>query len=265
MQNAGCGMRNAGCGMRNSLAVWFALAGAMLAAQSCSAWRASFEKGVDAYRHARYGEAVENLERAAASNPGSAEVRVYLANSYLKQYKPGSSESSKAEENLRRALDIEPSNIAALDSLAWLQMNEALNKTGTARIALLDQAAHSYRKLTSLDPQSSKAFYSLGLVTWLKAHERLVGARARLGLEPDDEGPISDVSVRRELTPIYDDAIRQLQRALEIDPKSGDAMLAMSLCLTDGAELASDDEGFAHTMAEAREWARKSRGSAPAH
>jgi len=244
--------------------VWFALAGAMLAVQSCSAWRASFDKGVDAYRHARYGEAVENLEQAAASNPGSVEVRVYLANAYLKQYKPGSPVSSKAEENLRRALEIEPSNIAALDSLAWLQMNEALNKTGTARIALLDRAAHSYRKLTSLDPQSSKAFYSLGLVTWLKAHERLVGARSRLGMEPEEQGLIPDDGVRRDLTPIYDDAIRQLQRALEIDPRSGEAVLSMSLCLTDRAELAPDDEGFAHTMAEAREWARKSRGIAPA-
>ena len=255
-------MRNRECGRRRGLVSCIGLSLALLAGGCSSRWREPFDKGVDAYRQGRFPQAVENLEKAAAANPDSVEIRVYLANAYLKQYKPGSPAAAKAEEHLRKALEIEPSNKPAVESLAWLQLSEAQSRTRAAgKLALLAQAANSYRKLTTLGPRDSNAFYWLGVVRWLEGHERLIEERARLHLEPEDEGPISDDRVRQDLGPIYDDAIGQLKRALEIDPGLRDAMVFMSFCIRDKADLAASDDAYAQALRESNEWSQKAQSA----
>jgi tetratricopeptide (TPR) repeat protein len=240
----------------------FALALVILTTSCTSKWRASFDKGTEAFRHARYVEAAQTLEQAAAARPDSVETRIYLANAYLKQYKAGSPTAKKAEVNLRKALEIEPSNKPALLSLAWLEYNEAqsLPRIGD-KLAMLDRAAEVYRKLASIDPQDMRACYWLGVIAWLKGHERLMQARVQLHLEPEDVGPLPDEQVRRDLGPLYDDAVKQLSRALEIDPASGDAMVFMSLCLREKADLAASDDDYALTLKQAGEWSEKARSA----
>jgi tetratricopeptide (TPR) repeat protein len=230
-------------------------------AMSCSSkWRTSFDNGVQAYRHGKYVQAVDALEQAAAARPDSVETRVYLANAYLKQYRPGAPVAKKAEEHLRKALEIEPMSRAALQSLGWLEFNEAQNLAGTGeKLAMLDRAAGCYRKLSAIHPKDG--YYWLGVIAWLKAHAQLTDARAQLHLEPEDSGPLSDEKVRGALGPVYDDAVKQLARALETDPDSGDAMVFMSLCLREKADLAASDDDYAQVIRQADEWSQKARSA----
>jgi tetratricopeptide (TPR) repeat protein len=190
------------------------------------------------------------------------ETRIYLANAYLKQYAPGSPAAKKAQKNLRKALEIEPSNKPALLSLAWLEYNEAQSLPRIPdKLAMLDRAAEAYGKLAGIDPRDKGAYYWLGVIAWLKGHERLMQARVQLHLEPEDAGPLPDEQVRRDLGPLYDDAVKQLSRALEIDPASGDAMVFMSLCLREKADLAASDDDYALTLKQAGEWSEKARSA----
>jgi tetratricopeptide (TPR) repeat protein len=240
----------------------FALALVVLTTSCTSRWRASFDKGVEAYRHGKYAEAVDALEQAAAARPDSVETRVYLANAYLKQYTPGSPLARKAEESLRKALEIEPSSKPALLSLAWLEYNEAqsLPRIGD-KLARLDRAAEAYRKVAGIDPRNKDSYYWLGVIAWLKGHERLLQARAQLQLEPEDSGPLPGGNVPHDIGPFYDDAVKQLTRALEIDPAFGDAMVFMSLCLREKASLAASDEEYNRTLQQADSWSEKARST----
>jgi tetratricopeptide (TPR) repeat protein len=197
-----------------------------------------------------------------AARPDSVETRIYLANAYLKQYTPGSPQARKAEESLRRALEIEPSNKPALLSLAWLEYNKAqsLPRIGD-KLAMLDRAAEAYRKLAGVDPRNKDAYYWLGVIAWLKGHERLLQARMQLQLEPEDSGPLPGGDVPHEIGPLYDDAVKQLTRALEIDPASENAMVFMSLCLRDKADLAASDEEYTRTIQQADSWSEKARSA----
>ena len=248
----------------------FALALVAILTTSCwSAWRMSFDKGVDAIRRARYAEAAEAFERAAAAKPDSVETRLYLGAAYLKQYTPGSPLAKKAEENYRKALDLDPKNKTALESLAWLQFNEAQHLPRLEeKLAMLDAAATCHRTLIALDRRNKDGYYWLGVIAWLKAQEQLTQARAQLHLEPEDAGPIADDKVRRDLRtgidPLYDDGIKQLTRALELDPTFADAMSFMSLCLREKADLADTDDAYALALKHADDWAQESRAAKPA-
>lgn len=235
--------------------------GAAFVTTACSsAWKNSFDRGIEAYGHARYVEAVAAFEQAAAARPDSVETRIYLANAYLKQYAPGSPVAKKAEENLRKALEIEPSSRPALRSLAWIELNEAQNLPRTdEKLAMLDRAANSYRKLAAIDPRDG--YYWLGVIAWLKAHTQLSDARAQLHLEPEDSGPLPDEKFRHDLGHLYDDAVKQLTRAVEIDPASRDAMAFMSLCLREKADLAAGDGDYTQLIQQADDWSQKARSA----
>jgi len=111
---------------------------------------------------------------------------------------------------------MEPSNKGALLSLAWLEYNEAQNLPRIdEKLAMIDRAAKTYGKIAGIDPVT----------------------RARsTGLGAGRFGWLTDEKVRGDLRPKYDNAVKQLTRALEIDPASSDAMVFMSLCLRERAD-----------------------------
>ena len=63
------------------------LASWMLPAQTETEW---LNRGVQAFKSANYGEAVEAFGRAVELNPGSVTARLYLGTAHMQQYIPGS-------------------------------------------------------------------------------------------------------------------------------------------------------------------------------
>ena len=66
-------------------------------------------------------------------------------------------------------------------------------------------------------------------------------------MKPDEPGPLKDNKAKAELyakyMPVIDDGIKNLQKALDIDKESDDAMAYMNLLIRERADLA-DSQGI---------------------
>jgi len=60
-----------------------------------------------------------------------------------------------------------------------------------------------YKKATELNPKNKEGFYTLGVIAWTRWYRPWAEARAKLGMKPEDPGPIKDKRVREELKTQY--------------------------------------------------------------
>ena len=58
-------------------------------------------------------------------------------------------------------------------------------------------------------------------------------------------------------SPVIDDGIKNLQKALDIDPESDDAMAYMNLLIRERADLADDKDAYKKQIDEADSWLQK--------
>lgn len=230
--------------------------------------RDQMNKGVQAYRNARYAEAVECFKKAVQLDPQNSNGKLYLATAYMTQYVPGSDEPKNVEyANAARAefqsvLKDNPNDRTALASLASLSYQEAQGiPKPEDKIKKLDESKDWYMKLIQADPQNKEAYYSLGVIDWLKWYPKLMSARAEMGMKPEDPGPLKDKKVKAELKDQYsamiDDGLNNLKKALSIDPNYDDAMAYMNLLIRERADLADTPEEYKAQVAEADQWVQK--------
>ena len=62
-----------------------------------------------------------------------------------------------------------------------------------------DEAKAWYEKLIAVKPNNKEAYYTLGVIAWTKWYPVLMAARAKLGMKPEDPGPLKDKKVKEEL------------------------------------------------------------------
>jgi tetratricopeptide (TPR) repeat protein len=230
--------------------------------------RDNLNKGVAAFKNAKYSEAVEHFKTAVNLDPKYPTARLYLAAAYMSQYIPG----AESPENLQNAkaandqflevLNQEPKNATAIESLASLHYNEAQGTQALdQKIKKLDEARTWYEKLTQVAPDNKAAFYSLGVITWAKWYPALMTARAKLGMKPEDPGPIKDKKIKEALKQQWGAQIEQgianLQKALDIDPQYDDAMAYMNLLIRERADLADTPEQYKKDIDTADNWVQK--------
>jgi tetratricopeptide (TPR) repeat protein len=211
--------------------------------------RDHLNKGVAAFKNARYPEAVENFKKAIEYDPTFTTARLYLATAYMSQYIPGADSpennqnAEAAKREFQEVLKGSPNDKLALASLASLSYNEAQGIPKLEdKMKKLDEAKEWNQKLATADPTNKEAFYSLGVITWAKWYPALQTARIKLGMKPEDPGPIKDKKVKEELKTQYlamvEDGIKSLQKAIDIDKEYDDAMAYMNLLIRERADLA---------------------------
>jgi hypothetical protein len=73
-------------------------------------------------------------------------------------------------------------------------------------------------------------------------------ARARLGMKPDDQGPLNDDNVRAELAAanraLVEEGIKNLDIAIKLDPEYDDAMAYENLLYREKADLEDSPEAY---------------------
>jgi Tfp pilus assembly protein PilF len=246
------------------------LASLMVATTGCEKLRARdhLNKGVAAFKNAQYPIAVDNFQKAVEYDPNFTTARLYLATAYMSQYIPGadSPDNNKnadaAKREFKKVLDSNPNDKLALASLASLAYNEAQGIPKIEdKIKKLDEAKEWNEKLTTADPTNKEAFYSLGVITWAKWYPALMTARAKLGMKPEDPGPIKDKKVKEELRSKYltmvNDGIADLKKAIEIDKEYDDAMAYVNLLVRERADLADSGEQYKKEVDEADQWVQR--------
>lgn len=230
--------------------------------------RDNLNKGVQAFKNAKYSVAVEHFKTAVDLDPTFASARLYLAVAYYQQYVPGADSPENLQnlnagrEQFQKVLEQEPNNNIALQYMAQLNFNEASGMGDLSqKLAKLDDSKQWYLKLLKLDPNNKEAYYTLGVIAWLKWYPALGEVRSRLGMRLEDPGPLKDKKMRDDLRAGYwgtiDEAMQNLQHALEIDTKYDDAMSYMNLLYRERADLADTPQEYKQDIESADTWLQK--------
>ncbi len=219
--------------------------------------RDQLNKGVQAYVGAKYPEAVEHFKESVRLDPTFATARLYLATAYMSQYIPGaeSPENLKmakaAQDEFLRVLDQDPSNTVALASIASLHFHQKK----------FDEAEEWNKKLIAADPKNKEGLYTLGVIAWTRVFQVRMEARAKLGMKPEDPGPLKDRKVREALVeknlPIIEEGLKHLEQALQIDHEYDDAMAYLNLLHRERADLADSVAGYERDTELADRWVEK--------
>jgi len=245
--------------MKSKAVVVLAIAALTVFATSCEKLKArdQLNKGVQAFKSAQYPLAVKRFKTAVEYDPTFATARLYLATAYMQQYIPG----ADSPENMQMAT-------AAYDQFQKVLAQDSKNELAVASIASLlfnekklDEASKWYQKLIQLNPKNKEAFYTLGVIAWTKALVTDGEARAKLGMKPDDPGPLRDKKVRVEVAakngPIVDDGIKDLDKSLAIDPEYDDAMAYENLLYRQKADLEDSTEAYKADIDKANDFFQK--------
>jgi tetratricopeptide (TPR) repeat protein len=229
--------------------------------------RDRLNKGVKAYKNAKYQEAIDNFKTAIALDPTNPNARLYLATAYMTQWIPGAESpenqqlADEAKKEFLEVLSKDPNDRVALASLASMSYNQSGSLQGDAKNAKLDEARDWNLKLIQADPQNKEAYYSIGVISWSRWYPALGKARAELGMKPEDPGPIKDKKVRESLKAQYsgviEEGIQALQKAIEIDPEYDDAMAYLNLLIRERADLAETPELYKSEVKIADDWVQK--------
>jgi tetratricopeptide (TPR) repeat protein len=242
----------------------------VLFASGCDKLRSrdALNHGVQAYKGAHYTEAVDFFKNAVQLDPENTMPRLYLATAYMSQYIPGAESpeniqlAKEAKEEFQKVLEKSPSDTTALASLASLSYQQAQGMPDLEqKIKKLDESKEWDLKLIAADPQNKEGFYSLAVIDWIKWYAAWTKARQDLGLKPEEPGPLKDKKVKADLQTQYsaliDDGIKNLQKALDIDPNYDDAMAYMNLLIREKADLDDTPEQYKADIDTADKWVQK--------
>jgi TonB family protein len=241
------------------LIAFFLILGSALAQDTWNDW---LNEGVRSFKSGRYVEATAAFQKSVDLNPSAVEPRLYLASAWMNQYIPGATSpenlqvASNAERGFLAVLDLDPRNVTALESLASLKYLESQGaQVLEDKLKHLDEARGWYLKVVEADPGKKEAHYSLGVIDWATWYPAWNAARVKLGMRPDQPGPIADPAVRAELRGRYEatmlDGIDHLNKALAIDPQYDDAMAYKNLLLREYADLCNSKPEYEKLKAEA--------------
>jgi tetratricopeptide (TPR) repeat protein len=230
--------------------------------------RDRLNRGVQAYKSAKYSDAVDFFKEAVALDPANVNGRLYLATAYMSQYIPGATSpenlqvARQAKDEFLKVLEKDSSDKTALASLASLSYQQAQGEPDLdTKIKKLDESKEWYLKLIAADPTNKEGFYSLAVIDWVKWYAAWMRSRADLGMKPEEPGPLKDKKVKDQLkeqySAIIEDGVKNLQKALEIDPNYDDAMAYMNLLVRERADLDDTPDQYKKDIDTADSWVQK--------
>jgi tetratricopeptide (TPR) repeat protein len=234
---------------------------ALFSTVGCNKLRArdQLNKGVLAYKNAKYEDAIEHFKNAVELDPSLTNARLYLATAYMGQYIPGADSpdnnryAAQAIDTFREVLDQHPPKEQQIHSLKGIASMYFQQKK-------FPEAKEYYLKIAELDPNDPETYYSLAVIDWMQAYQPDQKARAELGLKPTDE--LKDKKACDQLQQAnaqrVEDGIQNLQKALQIRPDYDDAMAYLNLLYRQRAEYECDNpDSRKADLKTADEWVDK--------
>src|SRR5690242_7944927 len=199
-----------------------AVLAAVLCSTGCDKLRSRDQQnqGVESFKNAKYGDAVEHFKQAIALDPENPNARLFLATAYMAQWIPGAESpenmdfANRARETFNKVLEKDPANATALEYLANMAYNEAVTLPQEKKLAKFDESADWNKKLLAVDPKHKEAYYYMGVIAYNKFNPAIMLARVNAHMRTEDPGPLKDKKVKDELKAQYsgivDDGISNL-------------------------------------------------------
>ena len=246
--------------MKISVRVFALVAAALmvLSTTGCERLRArdQLNKGVLAYKNARYEEAINHFQQAVQLDPSLLNARLYLATAFAQQYIPGADApdnnkmAEQAIDQYKEVLQRDPKNVNSVKGIAYLYL----------QMKQFDKSKEYYRKATELDPNDPEPYYSVGVIDWTQTYQPRMEERAKLGLKPDE--PLKDKKVcaalKEKNSPNIEEGIDNLKKALDKRQDYDDAMAYMNLMYRERADVECEDPSARSAdLKTADEWVDK--------
>lgn len=229
--------------------------------------RDQLNKGVAAYKNAKYEEAIGHFQNAVNLDPTLPMAKLYLATAYAQQVVP----DLKTPENLKNAdmairgfqqvLDKDPKDMGSLKGIAGLYF----------QIDEFDKAKEWQQKVLAVDPQDAEAAYTIGVIDWGVAHKNQVTALTAVGMQDSGDGnPKMPKDACKKLveqnTALVNEGMQYLQKALDIRPTYDDAMSYMNLMYRQKANLeCGNEQARKDDVDQALDWSHKAMGTRKAN
>ena len=242
-----------------------ALAGMVVSMSGCNrlAARDQLNKGVEAYKSARYEEAINHFQKATELDPTLPMAKSYLATALAQNVVPGL-DTAENLKNAQQAISMfqevltkEPNDVNSLKQIAGIYFS----------IKKFDDAKTYQKKVLAVDPKDPEAAYTVGVIDWTLAHENALKALAGAGLNDDGEGnlkapkPVMQ-TLKEQNAPLVDEGLQYLNQALANRANYDEAMSYMNLIYRRKADV---DYGNADAVkadvAAAKDWSSKAMGT----
>jgi tetratricopeptide (TPR) repeat protein len=250
-------------------ALTVALAGMVLSMGGCNRLQArdQLNKGVDAYKSARYEEAIGHFQKATELDPSLPMAKSYLATALAQNVVPGLSTPENLK-NAQQAISIfqevlakEPNDVNSLKQIAAIYFS----------IKKFDDAKDYQKKVLAVDPKDPEAAYTVGVIDWTLAHENTLKALASANLNDDGEGNVKAPKkvlqeIKDENTPLVTEGLQYLNQALANRANYDDAMSYLNLTYRRKADVDYSDPAVVKAdVAAAKDWSSKAMGTRKAN
>jgi tetratricopeptide (TPR) repeat protein len=221
-----------------------------------AAARNEVDTGVEAFRQARYEDAIAHFEQAVANDPEFVVARMYLAATYLQVFQPGLDTpenvvlATRALEQYSEILRSNPSDVESLKGVAYLKLQ--LNE--------FDEAKEAYAKAIALNPADPELLYAAAVANWSNANGGITAEKAKLDAETEYSLIVSEgcPDVRTRFLPDIDSAIAMLNKAISVRKDFVDAMAYMNMLYRLRAEVeCGSKKNFKADVKQSDEWAAR--------
>jgi tetratricopeptide (TPR) repeat protein len=223
---------------------------ALVSSVGCSKLRArdQLNKGVTAYKNAKYEEAIDHFQQSVALDPSLINAKMYLATAFAQQYIPGVGDkdnmkmADQAIEQYKKVLDMPAAardqKVNSAKGIAYLYLN----------MKKFDDAKKYYRMAADMDPNDPEPYYSVGVIDWTACYQPRMEERAKLGLKPDEnlnpknkdqKKVCAELKVKNG--PAITEGIDSLNKAIQLRPDYDDAMAYLNLMYREKADVECDD------------------------
>jgi tetratricopeptide (TPR) repeat protein len=205
--------------------------------------RNDLNEGVIAFKNADFNGAVEDFQEAVNLDPTLLNARLFLATSLTHMYQPGADDASnvKAGETAIKAynnvLAVDPNNTNALASIGYLYYE----------MQKFDQAKQYQEKLMQVQPNNPVPHYWIGVIDWPLCYKQQMQLRHNLHLDVPKKGAPAGVlpplpakarnQLQQQISPMVDEALTNLQKAVQLQPNDANAYTYLNLMLRVKADL----------------------------
>jgi tetratricopeptide (TPR) repeat protein len=217
-----------------------ALAGMVLSISGCNrlAARDQLNKGVDAYKSARYEEAIGHFQKATQLDPGLPMAKSYLATALAQSVVPGLDTPDNlkiAQQSIaifQEVLDKDPSDVNSLKQIAGIYFS----------VKKFDDAKAWQKKVLAVDPKDPEAADTIGAIDWTQAHENLLKVLLPAGITDDGEGNAKAPKklmepLKAQNGPLVEEGLQYLNQAVANRDNFDDAMIYLNLMYRSKADM----------------------------
>jgi tetratricopeptide (TPR) repeat protein len=218
---------------------------------------------VEAYKSARYEEAIGHFQKATELDPTLPMAKTYLATALAQNVVPGldtpdnTKTANQAISIFQEVLAKDPTDVNSMKQIAGIYFS----------IKKLDDAKAWQKKVLAVDPKDPEAAYTVGVIDWTEAHENILKALVPAGITDDGEGNAKAPKkvmepLKEENSSLVEEGLQYLTQAEQNRANYDDAMVYLNLIYRRKADLDYGNEAARKDdIAHAEEWRAKAMGT----